>query len=85
MTFQETKKEGNSIKPAKTKSKKADEHVLTDTRVKYLKDQLIRGRLYLSLSATRTNTQFIKELRLRMKELQRALGDATKDADLPKK
>nr|KAJ0211187.1 hypothetical protein LSAT_V11C400182240 [Lactuca sativa] len=83
-TQTETKKEGNSIKPAKTKSKKADEHVLTDTRVKYLKDQLIRGRLYLSLSATRTNTQFIKELRLRMKELQRALGDATKDADLPK-
>ncbi|KAL7602764.1 hypothetical protein Lser_V15G16807 [Lactuca serriola] len=83
-TEAETVQEGNSIKPAKTKSKKPDEHVLTDTRVKYLKDQLIRARLYLSLSATRTNTQFIKELRLRMKELQRALGDATKDADLPK-
>ncbi|CAH1423692.1 unnamed protein product [Lactuca virosa] len=83
-TEAETKKEGKSIEPAKTKSKKADEHVLTDTRVKYLKDQLIRARVYLSLSATRTNTQFIKELRLRMKELQRALGDATKDADLPK-
>ncbi|CAI9261565.1 unnamed protein product [Lactuca saligna] len=83
-TQTETIQEGNSIKPGKTKSKKADEHVLTDTRVKYLKDQLIRARLYLSLSATRSNTQFIRELRLRMKELQRALGDATKDADLPK-
>ncbi|CAI9279995.1 unnamed protein product [Lactuca saligna] len=83
-TEAETIQEGNSIKPGKTKSKKADEHVLTDTRVKYLKDQLIRARLYLSLSATRSNTQFIRELRLRMKELQRALGDATKDADLPK-
>nr|KAJ0224919.1 hypothetical protein LSAT_V11C100020370 [Lactuca sativa] len=72
---QETRKEGKSIEPAKTKSKKPDEHVLTDTLVKYLKDQLIRGRLYLSLSTTRSNTQFIRELRLRMKELQRALGN----------
>ncbi|XP_076929835.1 putative galacturonosyltransferase 4 [Bidens hawaiensis] len=70
--------------PVKTKSDKPIEHVLVDNRVRYLKDQLIRARVYLSLSATRTNTQFNRELRLRMKEVQRALGDATKDADLPK-
>ncbi|XP_076923472.1 putative galacturonosyltransferase 4 [Bidens hawaiensis] len=70
--------------PVKTKSDKPNEHVLVDNRVRYLKDQLIRARVYLSLSATRTNTQFNRELRLRMKEVQRALGDATKDADLPK-
>ncbi|KAI3795663.1 hypothetical protein L1987_38320 [Smallanthus sonchifolius] len=82
-TKQEVQKAGKR-EPAKTKSDKPNEHVLVDTRVRYLKDQLIRGRVYLSLSATRTNAQFSRELRLRMKEVQRALGDATKDADLPK-
>nr|GEV47610.1 probable galacturonosyltransferase 4 [Tanacetum cinerariifolium] len=70
--------------PTKTKSQKSNEIVLVDTRVRYLKDQLIRGRVYLSLSATRTNVQFNRELRLRMKEVQKALGDANKDSDLPK-
>ncbi|XP_024987566.1 probable galacturonosyltransferase 4 isoform X2 [Cynara cardunculus var. scolymus] len=91
--LKETKQEGQFIElpqkvgergPAKTKSEKPNERVLVDSRVRYLKDQLIRGRLYLSLSATRTNVHFIRELRLRMKEVQRVLGDATKDADLPK-
>ncbi|PWA50973.1 glycosyl transferase, family 8, nucleotide-diphospho-sugar transferase [Artemisia annua] len=89
----EIKQEGNSIElprragkrePAKTKSQKPNEIVFVDTRVRYLKDQLIRARVYLSLSATRTNVQFNRELRVRMKEVQKALGDANKDSDLPK-
>ncbi|XP_071736214.1 probable galacturonosyltransferase 4 [Rutidosis leptorrhynchoides] len=92
-TKPETKQDGKSIElpqksgkrqPATTKIEKPNERVLVDTRVRYLKDQLIRARVYLSLSATRTNAQFNRELRLRMKEVQRALGDATKDSDLPK-
>lgn len=59
-----------------------DQVVPPDTLIHQLKDQLIRGRVYLSLSATRNNAHFIRELRLRMKEVQRALGDATKDSDL---
>lgn len=55
-----------------------------DARVRQLKDQLIRGKVYLSLSATRNNPHFLRELRLRMKEVQRALGDATKDSELPR-
>ncbi|KAI7731474.1 hypothetical protein M8C21_026898, partial [Ambrosia artemisiifolia] len=82
-TKQETQKVGKK-ELTKTKSKKLDEHVMADSRVRYLKDQLIRGRLYLSLSATRSNAHFIKELQTRMKEVRKALGDATKDADLPK-
>ncbi|KAL8228313.1 hypothetical protein R6Q57_015897 [Mikania cordata] len=83
----ETKQEiqkSSKKEPAKSKNDKPNEHVLADNRVRYLKDQLIRATVYLSLSATRTDAQFNKELRLRMKEVQRALGDATKDADLPK-
>lgn len=53
-----------------------------DARVRQLKDQLIRAKVYLSLSATRSNPHFIRELRLRIKESLRALGEATKDSDL---
>jgi hypothetical protein len=58
---------------------------LPDLRVRQMKDQLIRARVYLGLSATRTNPHYIKELRLRIRDVQRALGEATKDSDLPKK
>uniref|UniRef100_A0A5B7APZ4 Hexosyltransferase n=1 Tax=Davidia involucrata TaxID=16924 RepID=A0A5B7APZ4_DAVIN len=69
----------------KTKTEKQnDQTVLPDARVRHLKDQLIRGKVYLSLAATRNHPHFIRELRLRMKEVQRALGDATKDSELPR-
>jgi len=61
-----------------------DRTAMSDARVRRLKDQLIQGRVYLSLTGTRNNPHFIRELRLRMKEVQRALGDATKDSDLPR-
>ncbi|KAM3338469.1 putative galacturonosyltransferase 4 isoform X1 [Capsicum galapagoense] len=53
-----------------------------DARVRQLKDQLIRAKVYLSLSATRNNAHFIRELRLQMREVTRTLGTATKDSDL---
>lgn len=65
--------------------KQNEQTVLPDARVRLLKDQLIQGKVYLSLSGTRNNPHFIRELRLRMKETQKALGDATKDSELPKK
>ena len=65
--------------------KQKEQAALPDARVSQLKDQLIRGKVYLSLSATRNNPHFIRELRLRMKEVQRVLGDVTKDSDLPRK
>ena len=51
--------------------------------VQYIKDQLIRAKVYLSLTATTNNAHFIRELRQRIKELQKALGDATTDSELP--
>ncbi|CAK9139172.1 unnamed protein product [Ilex paraguariensis] len=71
--------------PVKTKTEKQnDQRVPPDVRVRQLKDQLIRGKVYLSLAATRNNPHFIRELRLRMKEVQRALGEATNDSELPR-
>lgn len=68
-----------------SKTKRQDDQMaLPDARVRQLKDQLIRAKVYLSLAATRNNPHFIRELRLRIKEVQRALGDANKDSDLPR-
>ncbi|KAF7150263.1 hypothetical protein RHSIM_Rhsim02G0088200 [Rhododendron simsii] len=77
-------KAGTGEPVKKRNDKQNDRTVMADARVRHLKDQLIQGRVYLSLAATRNNPHFIRELRLRMKEVQRALGDATKDSDLPK-
>ncbi|KAL3820861.1 hypothetical protein ACJIZ3_006766 [Penstemon smallii] len=69
----------------KPKTEKQNEQtVMPDARVLQLRDQLIRGKVYLSLSGTKSNPHFIRELRLRMKEVQRALGDANKDSELPR-
>lgn len=56
-----------------------------DARVRQLRDQLIRAKVYLTLPAIKNNPHITRELRLRIKEVQRALGDATRDSDLPKK
>ncbi|KAI3466477.1 hypothetical protein Pfo_023140 [Paulownia fortunei] len=81
----QTSRKDISREQVKARTEKQNERtVLPDARVRQLKDQLIQGKVYLSLSATRNNPHFIRELRLRMKEVQRALGDATKDSELPR-
>ncbi|KAF8409805.1 hypothetical protein HHK36_005884 [Tetracentron sinense] len=72
----------DSEEPVETNTEKQSGQ--TDARVRHLKDQLIRAKVYLGLGATRNNPHFIKELRQRMKEVQRALGGATKDSELPR-
>ncbi|PIA58386.1 hypothetical protein AQUCO_00500362v1 [Aquilegia coerulea] len=81
----QTSGNGGREEPRKNNIEKpSDQIVVQDARVRHLKDQLIRARVYLSLGATRNNPHFIKELRLRMKEIQRAVGDASKDSELPR-
>ncbi|KAH9750013.1 putative galacturonosyltransferase 4 [Citrus sinensis] len=71
--------------PTKINNEKQTEQTTPpDFRVRQLKDQLIKAKVYLSLPAMRNNANFVRELRLRIKEVQRALGDATKDSDLPR-
>lgn len=79
---------GNAVqsKPRETGSKRPNDKMApSDLRVRHLKDQLIRAKVYLSLPATRNNPHLTRELRLRMKEVQRALGSAAADSELPKK
>lgn len=70
---------------AKIKNKQSAQKAPADARVRQLKDLLIRGKVYLSLTAVKSTPHMIRELRLRIKEAQRALGDASKDSDLPRK
>ncbi|KAK7303464.1 hypothetical protein RJT34_14371 [Clitoria ternatea] len=67
-----------------SETNKQNDQTPSDARVQKLKDQLIQARVYLSLPVLRTNPQLIRELRLRVKEVLRTLGDASKDSDLPR-
>ncbi|KAK9747686.1 hypothetical protein RND81_02G008900 [Saponaria officinalis] len=55
---------------------------MTDGRVTQIKDQVIRARAYLSFAIASSNTHLVKELRLRIKEVQRTLGEARRDSEL---
>ncbi|KAM1385060.1 hypothetical protein FF1_037166 [Malus domestica] len=72
-------------RPTKTMTaKQNDETAIPNGQVRHFKDQLIRAKVYLSLPATRNNPHFTREIRLRIKEVQKTLGDASKDSDLPR-
>lgn len=91
---QEQKVQQQLAKPAGTNNEKDransgvqenNDRVAPDARVRQLKDQLIRARVYLSLPATRSTPHFMRDLRQRIKEVQRVLGSASKDSELPRK
>ncbi|XP_010414251.1 PREDICTED: probable galacturonosyltransferase 5 [Camelina sativa] len=56
----------------------------TDERVKEIRDKIIQAKAYLNLALPGNNSQIVKQLRVRTKELERAIGDVTKDKYLPK-
>lgn len=57
----------------------------TDERIKEIRDKIIQSKAYLNLALPGNNSQIVKELRVRTKELERAVGDATKDKHLSKR
>uniref|UniRef100_A0A0E0LTT7 Hexosyltransferase n=1 Tax=Oryza punctata TaxID=4537 RepID=A0A0E0LTT7_ORYPU len=69
--------EGNKDGQSKTAA-------LLDTRIRNIRDLLIKAKVYLGLGAIRANPQYLKDLRQRIREVQKVLGDASKDSDLPK-
>lgn len=71
--------------PILPETNKHNDQTPSDARVKQLKDQLIQAKVYLSLQAVKSNPHLTRELRLRVKEVLRTLGDASKDSDLPRK
>lgn len=57
----------------------------TDEKIREMKDQLIRAKAYLSFAPPGSNSHLVKELRLRIKEVERAVGDHTKDSELSRR
>ncbi|CAN1270751.1 Probable galacturonosyltransferase 6 [Linum perenne] len=51
-------------------------------KIKEMQDKIIQARAYLGLSPPASNSHLVKELKLRIKELERYSSRATKDADL---
>ncbi|XP_010542700.1 PREDICTED: probable galacturonosyltransferase 6 [Tarenaya hassleriana] len=66
------------------KEARAQSEQATDERVKEIRDKIIQAKAYLNFAPPGSNSQIVKELRARMKELERAVGDATNDKDLSK-
>ena len=56
-----------------------------DERVKDIKDQLIRAKAFLNFAPAGSNSNFVKEIKLRIKDLERAAGEVSKDSDLSRR
>ncbi|XP_010486650.1 PREDICTED: probable galacturonosyltransferase 6 [Camelina sativa] len=56
----------------------------TDVKTKEIRDKIIQAKAYVNFAPPGSNAQLVKELRARMKELERSVGDAIKDKDLSK-
>ncbi|GAB2290886.1 Polygalacturonate 4-alpha-galacturonosyltransferase [Dionaea muscipula] len=62
--------------------RKENENENSDSTVRLIRDQIIMARVYLSISKMKNKLDLFQELQNKLKESQRALGDATSDADL---
>lgn len=54
-------------------------------RINEMKDQVVRAKLYLSFTPPGSKSNLVKELKLRIKEVERAISGATKDSDLSRR
>ncbi|KAL4309599.1 hypothetical protein GQ457_01G055630 [Hibiscus cannabinus] len=56
----------------------------SDSRVRLMSDQIIMAKVFISIASLKKKPDLRKELQVRLKECQRALGESTTDADLPR-
>ncbi|XP_017235705.1 probable galacturonosyltransferase 6 isoform X1 [Daucus carota subsp. sativus] len=59
--------------------------VPVDRKVKEIKDQVIRAKAYLNFAPPNSNSHLVKELKMRIKELEHAISDSTRDSNLSKR
>ncbi|KAK6918455.1 Glycosyl transferase, family 8 [Dillenia turbinata] len=62
--------------------RKENDNENSDSTVRLMRDQIIMVRVYLSIAKIKNKLDLHQELQIRLKESQRALGEATSDADL---
>lgn len=53
-----------------------------DQKVKEIKDQVIRAKAYLNFAPPNSNSHLVKELKMRIKELEHVASDTTRDSNL---
>ncbi|KAJ4830752.1 hypothetical protein Tsubulata_014186 [Turnera subulata] len=75
-SYQATLKRGDKVRPPVSR--------VADEKVKQIKDALIRAKAYINLAPPGCNSHLVKELRQRIKELERATGEASKESELSK-
>eukprot|EP00249_Psilotum_nudum_P006782 c20052_g1_i1 orf=350-2527(-) len=56
----------------------------SDSLVRLMRDQLIMARVFASLAQSQNKVNLLRDLRLRIKESQHSLGEASVDTDLPR-
>ncbi|KAB1218837.1 Polygalacturonate 4-alpha-galacturonosyltransferase [Morella rubra] len=62
--------------------RKENENDNSDSTVRLMRDQMIMARVYLSIARMKNKVNLYQLLEARLKESQRALGEASTDADL---
>jgi alpha-1,4-galacturonosyltransferase len=65
--------------------RRENENEKADSRVRLMRDQMIMARIYSVLAKSRDKLDLYQELLARLNESQRSLGEATADAELPKR
>ena len=65
--------------------RKENENENSDSTVRLMRDQMIMARVYISIANMKNKHDLAQELQNRLKESQRALGEVTADADLPRR
>lgn len=68
-----------SYHAGKSTSRKVDE------MVKEMKDQVIRAKVYLNFLSANSSSHIVKELKLRIKEIERAMTQSTRDSRVSKR
>lgn len=62
--------------------RKENENENPDSTVRLMRDQIIMAKVYISIAKAKNRTDLEKELQVRLKESQRAVGEAAVDVDL---
>ncbi|KAJ4838074.1 Polygalacturonate 4-alpha-galacturonosyltransferase [Turnera subulata] len=62
--------------------RKENENENSDSTVRLMRDQIIMARVYISIAKMKDKLDLPQELQARLKESQRALGEAMSDSDL---
>ncbi|GJP33145.1 hypothetical protein CLOM_g6864 [Closterium sp. NIES-68] len=84
---EEKKKKGSGSEPAVALNKysiwrREDEKIGGDQMVRLIQDQLIMARAYMAIAQQHGDSKLSKELKNRMKDSTKSLGEATTDAEL---